>query len=127
MTYKEFVDLYCQDLVNLHKDNVEDSDRLDKNFIYDDLHLFENGEYRKVVYAPDGTPIPIVDILRLYPQDFLKEYPDHIETYNKYIDKYEITVGIEAILAIRKRMEEDAKRVSEISKTGLDEYFDFDL
>lgn len=127
MNYRDFVDLHCQDLIAMHKDMIIDSDRLDKNFIYEDIVMFENDEYKKVVYAPDKTPIPIVDIIRLYPQDFLKIYPGHLETYNRYLSKYEITSGIDAILAIRKRMEEESKHVSEIAKTGLDDYFDEDL
>lgn len=123
MRYQEYVAEYCQDLIKSKRVSPTDSDGLDVNFYHEDIIVDEGQNNIKVVYTEDRRPIPIVDIITQYPADFLKMHPNDIETYNRYMDMYEEESGIEAILSVRKQVQEELERIDEESEYELERFF----
>ncbi len=120
MKLGQFIDTYCQDLLEQSRQRklyLGADDGLPCDEIVED----DSGNPMKVVYSPTRR-IPIVDILDMDKNDFCKIYssPGDLETYENYCNSIIIMEGEEALEAIRKTIRSEMDRLREFAKTNGD-------
>ena len=120
MRIYEFIDKYCQDLVE--KRRKMDTLISLEEFPHDDVVEDEDGVKVPVVIV-DGNPIPVSDFLTMDKKDFLNAYktPGCEEAFDNYVSALVILEGEEALLKIRNailretaRLEEDVDLITSI-------------
>ena len=110
MKIGEFVDKYCQDIVQ--KSQEIDAVMADDGLPYDEIVEDESGSKMKVVYSANRR-IPIRDIIEMERKDFAKIYssPDDLETYDRYCDSIILLEGEEALQESEKWKELKVLRI----------------
>lgn len=108
----QFIDTYCQDLVDASRKRsqlVDLSEYPHDGFIED-----TSGETVPVVFI-DGESVPIHDIITLEKNDFLNAWklPSAGETFDQYISLLEIMDGADAISRIRNSIKAAASEIYE--------------
>lgn len=110
MRIHEFIDKYCQDLVDKQRE-TESLISLE-GFPHDDVLQDEEGR-RVPVVCVDGLSIPVYDFLALDKKDFLIAYqtPGSEEAFDNYVSALTILEGEEAVSRIRNAILNEAKRL----------------
>lgn len=118
MKIGEFVDKYCQDIVQ--KSQEIDAVMADDGLPYDEIVEDESGSKMKVVYSANRR-IPIRDIIEMERKDFAKIYssPDDLETYDRYCESIILLEGEEALQEIRNNVKREMERVKSFADSAL--------
>lgn len=110
MKMREFIVKYCSDIVSIasQKKSLMDLDGFSYDAIIEDI----DGTPIRIIYAGEEE-IPIIDILSLERNDFIKLHPsfEAAAAYNNYIDSIIILEGEEALSHIRNEMLRERDRI----------------
>lgn len=120
MLIGEFIEQYCQDIVEKSKKVKEVLEELD--FTYDAIVENSDGERIEVIYADDQTEIPIRDILSLSDLDFRRTHPSKAsyEAYKAYLSNFIILEGEEVLNQIRNEMKQSRERIERYANLDVD-------
>lgn len=105
-----FIEKYCSDLV---EDAKVKSDILDlSNFPHDAEITDESGAKVQVIYV-NKYAIPIMDILSLDKEEFIRAYPgiDNAEAFDNYISNVTMLEGLDAIMRVRRAIEAAVNKI----------------
>lgn len=119
MKIKEFVELFCQDIIAEVK--VKKEVTPDITFTYDYTVPLEDGTEAKVINA-GGYEIDINDILTLSEQDFSKAYPGApaMEAYRNYLSNFIILEGEEILQIVRNNILRANQRIVKYSSLDVE-------
>lgn len=108
----EFIDKYCQDLVDAKRKEAALIDL--SEFAHDAIIHDAEGTAIPVVCV-DAQDIPVADFLTLDRADFLNVWktPNAAEAYDNYVSALEILEGEDAVSRIRRAMAAERERLSE--------------
>ena len=111
MRIYEFIDKFCQDLVEKAQEKRSLVDL--SEFPHDDIITDVSGAKVPVVYI-EGEAVPIGDFLSLDKKDFCSAWKlaSSGETYDQYISLLEITEGADAVNRIRNSILAERDRLS---------------
>lgn len=120
MNMKEFVETFCQDILEESKLHEEALPEI--TFTYDYKVPLEDGGEEKVINA-GGYEIYIVDILTLSENDFKKAYPgeDALEAYKNYLSNFVILEGEEVLEVVRNNILKASRRITKFSELNVED------
>lgn len=119
MNIKEFITLFCQDIVEEAK--LRKREIPDITFTYDYTVPSEEGGEIKVINA-GGYEIDINDILTLSEGDFTKAYPGEaaLEAYKNYLSNFIILEGEEVLKLVRNNILKANQRIAKYSNLDVE-------
>jgi hypothetical protein len=121
MLVQEFIDKYCQDIVQM-VERVGDP-LASSEFSFDSWVEMEDGRREKVVYSATSE-ILVRDIVELTKEDFVRKYTskEDLDTYERYLSSFVILYGEEVITRARmevERAKQNLERAKNFDPTNI--------